>query len=38
MVDAFLEIQQQFVDIAKRYADSDHDMEKSRIKHEIFTG
>jgi putative two-component system response regulator len=38
IVDAFLAIEQQFVDIALRYADSDHDMEKSRIKHETFTG
>ncbi|MES2258832.1 MAG: two-component system response regulator [Pseudomonadota bacterium] len=36
MVDAFLEIQQQFVDIARRYADSDHDMHQKREKLELF--
>jgi putative two-component system response regulator len=38
MVDAFLEIQHLFVEIALRYADSDHDMDKARVKHETFTG
>ncbi|GJI96916.1 MULTISPECIES: response regulator [Duganella] len=38
MVDAFMELQQDFIDIAKRYADSDHDMEKNREKIERFTG
>ncbi|MES2130031.1 MAG: two-component system response regulator [Pseudomonadota bacterium] len=38
MVDAFLAIQEQFIDIAKRYADSDHDMEGQREKLERFTG
>ena len=38
MVDAFLEIQFDFVDIAKRYADSDHDMEKNRAKLAVFSG
>ncbi|WP_332852759.1 response regulator [Duganella sp. S19_KUP01_CR8] len=38
MVDAFLELQQEFIDIAKRYADSDHDMEQNREKIERFTG
>jgi len=38
MVDAFLELQQEFIDIAKRYADSDNDMEQNREKIERFTG
>jgi len=38
MVDAFMELQQDFIDIAKRYADSDHDMEQNRAKIERFTG
>ncbi|MES2161368.1 MAG: two-component system response regulator [Pseudomonadota bacterium] len=38
MVDAFLELQQDFIDIAKRYADSDHDMEQNRAKIERFSG
>ncbi len=36
MVDAFLELQADFIDIAKRYADSDHDMEQKRAKVELF--
>ena len=38
MVDAFLELQQDFIDIAKRYADSDHDMQQNREKIERFSG
>lgn len=38
MVDAFMELQQDFIDIAKRYADSDHDMTQHREKIERFTG
>ncbi len=38
MVDAFLELQQDFIDIARRYADSDHDMEQNRAKIERFSG
>ncbi|MBV6320669.1 two-component system response regulator [Duganella violaceipulchra] len=38
MVDAFLELQQEFIDIAKRYADSDLDMEQNRAKIERFSG
>ncbi len=38
MVDTFLLIQDQFVEIAKRYADSDHDMDKKRARLETFTG
>ncbi|CAN7652607.1 two-component system response regulator [Pseudoduganella sp. LjRoot289] len=37
MVDAFLAILDQFVDIAKRYADTDHDMDKKRERLELFT-
>ena len=36
MVDAFLQLQADFIDIAKRYADSDHDMEQKRAKVELF--
>jgi putative two-component system response regulator len=36
MVDAFLELQTDFIDIAKRYADTDHDMEQKRAKVELF--
>jgi putative two-component system response regulator len=36
MVDAFLELQAEFIDIAQRYADSDHDMEQKRAKVELF--
>jgi putative two-component system response regulator len=36
MVDAFLELQADFIDIAKRYADTDHDMEQKRAKVELF--
>ena len=36
MVDAFLAIQQQFVDIAQRYADSEHDIDKKRESLEAF--
>ncbi|MCG2585260.1 two-component system response regulator [Massilia sp. TS11] len=38
ILDAFLAIQDQFVAIAQRYADSDHDMARARSKHETFTG
>ena len=38
MVDAFLLIQDQFIDIARRYADTDHDMVGQREKLERFTG
>ncbi|MQA38414.1 response regulator [Rugamonas aquatica] len=38
MVDAFMELQQDFIDIAKRYADSDHDMTQHREKIERFSG
>jgi putative two-component system response regulator len=38
MVDAFMELQQQFIDIATRYADTDHDMDKKRERLETFTG
>ncbi len=38
MVDAFLELQQQFIDIARRYADSDHDMASKRARLELFSG
>jgi putative two-component system response regulator len=37
MVDAFMAILDQFVDIAKRYADTDHDMDKKRERLELFT-
>ena len=37
MVDAFLELQDEFIAIAKAYADSDHDMEKKRERVELFT-
>src|SRR5471032_1772371 len=37
MVDAFMELQTEFIAIAKRYADSDHDMEQNREKIERFT-
>lgn len=37
MVDAFMSILDQFVDIAKRYADTDHDMDKKRERIELFT-
>ncbi len=36
MVDAFLALQAEFIDIAKRYADTDHDMEQKRAKVELF--
>jgi len=36
MVDAFLELQADFIDIARRYADTDHDMEQKRAKVELF--
>ena len=36
MVDAFLELQEEFKDIARRYADTDHDMEQKRAKVELF--
>ena len=36
MVDAFLELQAEFIDIARRYADTDHDMEQKRAKVELF--
>ncbi|MET3130172.1 putative two-component system response regulator [Oxalobacteraceae bacterium GrIS 1.11] len=36
MVDAFLEIQEQFVAIARRYADSDQDMDKKRERIDLF--
>ncbi|OEZ59838.1 two-component system response regulator [Duganella sp. HH105] len=38
MVDAFMELQQDFIDIARRYADSDHDMTQHREKIERFSG
>jgi putative two-component system response regulator len=37
VADAFLDIQRQFVDIAQRYADTDHDMERKRERIELFT-
>jgi putative two-component system response regulator len=37
ITDAFLDIQKQFVEIATRYADTDHDMEKKRERIELFT-
>jgi len=37
ITDAFLDIQQQFVEIAQRYADTDHDMDKKRERIELFT-
>jgi putative two-component system response regulator len=37
VTDAFLDIQKQFVEIATRYADTDHDMEKKRERIELFT-
>jgi putative two-component system response regulator len=37
MVDAFLALQQDFIDIAQRYADSDHDMAEKRAKVERFS-
>jgi len=37
ITDAFLEIQKQFVEIAQRYADTDHDMERKRARIELFT-
>jgi putative two-component system response regulator len=37
MVDAFLALQPEFIEIARRYADSDHDMEQKREKIELFT-
>jgi putative two-component system response regulator len=37
MVDAFMALQTDFIAIAKRYADTDHDMEKKRDKLELFT-
>jgi putative two-component system response regulator len=37
VTDAFLDIQQQFVEIAQRYADTDHDMERKRERIELFT-
>ncbi len=37
ITDAFLDIQRQFVEIAQRYADTDHDMDKKRERIELFT-
>ncbi|GAB2859945.1 two-component system response regulator [Pseudoduganella ginsengisoli] len=37
ITDAFLDIQRQFVEIALRYADTDHDMDKKRERIELFT-
>jgi putative two-component system response regulator len=37
MLDAFIELQPEFIEIARRYADSDHDMEHTRAKIERFT-
>ncbi|MES2077215.1 MAG: HD domain-containing phosphohydrolase, partial [Pseudomonadota bacterium] len=37
MVDAFMALQTDFIAIAQRYADTDHDMEKKRDKLELFT-
>jgi putative two-component system response regulator len=37
ITDAFLDIQQQFVEIARRYADTDHDMDRKRERIELFT-
>ncbi|MBY0242789.1 MAG: two-component system response regulator [Burkholderiaceae bacterium] len=37
ITDAFLDIQRQFVEIAQRYADTDHDMDKQRERIELFT-
>ncbi|SFU45411.1 response regulator [Pseudoduganella namucuonensis] len=37
MVDAFMAILDQFVDIARRYADTDHDMDRKRERLELFT-
>ena len=37
MVDAFMALQTDFIAIAKRYADTDHDMEKKRDKLDLFT-
>ena len=37
MVDTFLALQDEFIAIAQRYADSDHDMQKKREKVELFT-
>ena len=36
MVDAFLAIQDQFLDIARRYADSDQDLDQKRERIELF--
>ncbi|MFA9215838.1 MAG: two-component system response regulator [Sphingomonadaceae bacterium] len=36
MVDAFLALQDEFIDIARRYADSDHDMAQKRARVELF--
>ncbi|MGZ3184320.1 MAG: response regulator [Telluria sp.] len=38
IVDAFVAIQSEFVDIARRYADSDEDMDVHRQRLETFTG
>ena len=38
IVDAFLALQQEFVDIAKRYADTDQDMAHKKAKLELFSG
>jgi len=38
VVDAFIAIQDRFVDIARRYADSDADMDHHRQRLETFTG
>lgn len=37
MVDAFLELQAEFIAIARAYADSDHDMAQKRERVELFT-
>src|SRR5471032_3324780 len=37
MVDAFLELQQDFIAIARRYVDTDHDMAQKRERVELFT-
>ncbi|MBJ7309383.1 two-component system response regulator [Rugamonas sp. CCM 8940] len=37
MVDAFMSLQTDFIAIAHRYADTDHDMDKKREKLELFT-
>lgn len=38
MVDAFMTLQQTFIDIAARYADSDDDMRSQRARLEVFSG